>query len=81
MVQVSCTPHNHIGNFQFDCANYLCQYGPNGKRSVLCKFCCFNDYFSKDILHQHCETCHEKFIESLNSDTDQDKKQNKKVNK
>ena len=56
MVQATCMPDNHIGDFDFLCSNEECRYDPNGMRSVLCEYCCFKDYSDKTLLH--CYTCH-----------------------
>ena len=73
MVQATCTPNNHLGDYDFLCSNEDCQYGQNGMRSVLCQFCCFEDHSNRTLFH--CDTCHVLYITNLASNTEEEKKE------
>ena len=52
MVEQSCIPpYNHLGDFDFDCSNVKCHYGPGGLRSKLLLLIniCLNIYCGDNV--------------------------------
>ena len=77
MVEATCTPNSHIGDFDFLCSNGDCQFGPDERRSVLCKFCCNKEYSNGILVHCVCDTCAVILSIKPASNSDQDEEDKK----